>query len=230
MKTKKILVWALIIFFLIGGGFFLYKILLPNQQSTKIPPQDNPGPKNQKLTDQETEEYLLEKRLELKKYFVFNLSELSTLKKEDLKPGETAANWRWIRSNVLRNDLTKLTAECQKHLEKQGYKRKKNVVGKNKVSFIGGMNGNDIVFDDDWTRSLEQKITSGNYYIFFEKEKNYDWPFGWFKIGVDNKGQNWLLPTNEFSLATKNSSFIVCESKEKALELLKTDPTLVGRV
>jgi hypothetical protein len=76
------------------GGFVIYKVIYNqkpvenNGKPSQIsPPQtDLPSPSK----EQELEKYLLEKRLDLKKYFVFNLGELKTMK-------ESSAgykNWR----------------------------------------------------------------------------------------------------------------------------------------
>jgi len=116
----------------------------------------------------ELEKYLLEKRLDLKKYFVFNLGELQTL-----NPGEENRNWR-IAKNRLDNDLTKLTVECQKHLAKQGYKKEGNLLYKNRVYFFKNNNGDIVTFDNEFVKDLDQKITNGNWYIIFEKEKSYE--------------------------------------------------------
>ena len=183
---------------------------------------DNPSGK---LTEKELEKYLLEKRLELQKYFGFNLGELQTGKNSLAEN----TNWR-ITNNRLDNDLTKLTVECQKHLEKQGYRKKgSGLAGKNSVYFFGDNNGTILSFDNDFVRDLDQKILSGNWYIFFEKAKSYDWPLGWFDVRTDGSGQKWLHQTPHFQLRLKNASTIICESKEKALEIIKTDPALQGK-
>ncbi|CAH1760404.1 16490_t:CDS:2 [Entrophospora sp. SA101] len=58
------------------------------------------------LSNQELERYLLEKRLDLKKYFVFNIQELTTKKLcDDFK--NVAYNGRAIKES-LAEDLTKL--------------------------------------------------------------------------------------------------------------------------
>ena len=216
---------------LIVGGLIIYQVIQnkdkknsasqkPEESHISPPQTDLPTPSK----EEELEKYLLEKRLDLKKYFVFNLGELQTL-----SPREENRNWR-IAKNRLDNDLTKLTVECQKHLAKQGYKKEGNPLCKNRVYFFKDNNGDIVIFDNEFVKDLDQKITNGNWYIIFEKEKSYEWPLGWFIIETDSSGQKWLLQTPNFQLRLKNPSTTICESKEKALEFLKNnDPELADK-
>ncbi|CAI2167676.1 18442_t:CDS:2 [Funneliformis geosporum] len=77
MKTKNLLIWILIIVILLGGGVLIYKF---SSSKSETLPADLPNP-NGKLSQAELEKYLLEKRLDLQKYFVFNLGEEVKLKK-----------------------------------------------------------------------------------------------------------------------------------------------------
>jgi len=124
----------------------------PEESHISPPQTDLPVPSK----EEELEKYLFEKRLDLKKYFVFNLGELQTL-----SPGEENRNWR-IAKNRLDNDLTKLTIECQKHLEKQGYKKEGNLLRKNTVYFFKDNNGDIVTFDNEFIKDLDRKITDGN--------------------------------------------------------------------
>jgi len=80
---------------------------------------------------------------------------------QTLNPGEENRNWR-IAKNRLDNDLTKLTVECQKHLAKQGYKKKGDPLCKNRVCFFKDNNGDIVIFDNEFVKDLDQKITNGN--------------------------------------------------------------------
>lgn len=229
METKKILIWTLIVVILLGGGVFLYKVSSAKSQPTE-PTQKNPDPtKNppEKLTDQELEKYLLEKRLELKKYFVFNLGE--EVKTREQAP-TTHNNYRVVK-NQLENDLSKLAVEYRNKLKNQGKKVVEGTHTKNVIAFLGK------TFEDynsesnrEWTgKSLDEKITNKDLFIIFEKDDSFEKVY-FPKIEIDREGNSYFPWNNAIRLRMKNPTTMVCEGKEKALELLKTDPVLVERV
>ncbi|CAJ0747982.1 17041_t:CDS:2 [Entrophospora sp. SA101] len=173
-KNSKI-VWGIIgvIIFLAIGAFIVYKMVQANKdkkissnQTTESndkpshtsPPQtDSPTPSQ----EEELEKYLLEKRLDLKKYFVFNLGkEVKTSQQAETK-GE---NVRSI-STSLSSDLTKLTASYEKKAEAKGYGI---IIGK--------------------IEEIDEKIKNGqNCYVVFEKDDEFEDVY--FARGtVDEKG------------------------------------------
>lgn len=196
-------------------------------QPTQKENPSSPGNDGGKLSEKELEKYLLEKRLDLQKYFVFNLGELKTFEQADTG----ALNIR-IVSEKLGNDLFALTNLCQKHLNEKGYDNKGVKVKKRRITFLSDSDDENVYFDDDWDgNNLDRKITSGNLYILFEKEKSYDWPNGWFTVEIiKNTQKKYLIWTSDFQLRIKRDVVAICENKEKALEILKTDPTLEGKV
>src|SRR4051794_32308306 len=122
------------------GGFVIYKMLQTNNKeisSEQKPVENNNKPNQISLPDssnsskkEEIEKYLLENRLDLKKYFVFNLgNEVKTSQQEETN----SINSRAISTN-LANDFTKLTASYEKKAEAKGYGL---VLGK--VEELGGI-------------------------------------------------------------------------------------------
>ncbi|CAJ0749353.1 23738_t:CDS:2, partial [Entrophospora sp. SA101] len=172
----------------------------PKRQITKKtgsanqPQNDNP----QKLTEKDLEKYLLEKRLELEKYFVFNLGELETMKTRPAtnRNGGVQVNWRLTSSGTLTDHLTKLAAVYEKQFEKKGYELKNIPLRKNLICFLGSnFDSVDDLSDEYSGDRLDQKITI-------------------------------LRRNNVFQVRTKHPTTTICDSKEKALEIIKTDPAL----
>ncbi|CAJ0830675.1 7570_t:CDS:2 [Entrophospora sp. SA101] len=188
-KNSKI-VWGIIgvIIFLAIGAFIVYKMVQANKdkkissnQTTESndkpshtsPPQtDSPTPSQ----EEELEKYLLEKRLDLKKYFVFNLGkEVKTSQQAETK-GE---NVRSI-STSLSSDLTKLTASYEKKAEAKGYGI---IIGK--------------------IEEIDEKIKNGqNCYVVFEKDDEFEDVY--FARGtVDEKAAIDFLKDNDPALIGK---------------------------
>ena len=66
---------------------------------------------------------------------------------------------------------------------------------------------------------LDEKIDKKRDYFIFEKDSRVEYNFFPF-------GKNTI--TNVIFLEVKTPHTIVCQSKEKALEIIKTDPALAG--
>jgi hypothetical protein len=119
MKLKKTLIFLLIVLAVIGGGFLVWKYAFKKEEKqSDSSNSDNPDPVPNpagKLTQAELEKYLLEKRLDLQKYFVFNLGELKTNTEAPIREN----NSRKV-SESLGNDLDKLSASYEKKLEEKG--------------------------------------------------------------------------------------------------------------
>jgi len=99
------------------------------------------------LSDQELEKCLLEdfsRRLELEKYFVFNLGELKTLSQADTQAKNIRAT-----NLKLASDLTQLTHHAFKHLEKQGYKMQGGEINKRRVSFLKDADNDTHTYDNE---------------------------------------------------------------------------------
>ena len=229
MKKKWLFLVLIVVIILVGGGFLVYKYAFKDKKSNSSEGGNSNNPPNNpngKLSQEELEKYLLEKRLDLQKYFVFNLGELKTLSQANTQ----TKNVRITNSN-LGSDLYELTNHAFKHLEKQGYKMQGVKVGKRRISFLKDAENDIATVDNKWNDHLDQKITDSNLYIIFEKEKNYDWPNAWFQVWkYTDSDKKYLVWTSDFQLRIKNSATTICENKEKALEIIKTDPALSGRV
>ncbi|CAI2194477.1 19990_t:CDS:2 [Funneliformis geosporum] len=144
-----------------------------NQQKTNLPLNE--------LSDQELKKCLLEdfsRRLDLKKYFVFNLAELETMKTRPAKNRNAAA--------------------YEKQFEKKGYEVEGIPLRKNLIGFLGSNFDNVDDLPDEY---------SG-----------------------DSDGKTILVRNNGFQVRIKHPTTTICDSKEKALEILKTDPALTGFV
>ena len=147
MKLKKWIFLLLLLAILGIGGFFIYKYAFKDKKDNKSessnggnsdnPPQSNP---DGKLSQQELEKYLLEKRLDLQKYFVFNLGELKTWQQGP----KTEDNARLV-SEDLSKHLNKLTISQEKKLTKKGHgiiigkvgKYFGERVNKDRITFLG---------------------------------------------------------------------------------------------
>src|SRR3954447_6679144 len=137
--------------FILGiGGFVIYKLVqgkTTEETSSNQKPagnNDKPGQISPPQTDlpapsreEELEKYLLEKRLDLKKYFVFNLGkEVKTWEqKKTLDRKDTNVR---AASGKLIDHLTKAAVSCQKHLEQKGYGIKEGRFRKELICFFGG--------------------------------------------------------------------------------------------
>src|SRR5277367_4099846 len=112
------------VFYIIGGIIAVIivglgiKFLVGKKEKRTSNEQKSLTPLN-KLSDPELEKCLLEdfsRRLELKKYFVFNLGELKTVQQEPIGYD----NCRVASANLI-SHLTQLATQYQKELEKKGY-------------------------------------------------------------------------------------------------------------
>ncbi|WP_147411282.1 hypothetical protein [endosymbiont GvMRE of Glomus versiforme] len=166
----------------------------------KYTQSDNNG---QLSEEEELEKYLLEKRLELKKYFVFNLGEL---KREtlDIKRSD-GKKITWIRG------FNKLLAQ---HFT--------NLTGKTK-DFIWFC----AVSDTEWEEEkLNQKITDGKIYIVFDKKiaKNENIISDY----VTNWGKDHFSNGITFNVISQWVNIFY--SKEETVKFLKSnDPLLIKK-
>ncbi|KLL04184.1 MAG: hypothetical protein MRECE_2c069 [Mycoplasmataceae bacterium CE_OT135] len=172
-------------------------------------------------TEEEEEEiskdlkkYLQEKRLDLKRYFVFNIQELTTQKIcDDFE--NVAYNGRAIKES-LSEDLTKLAIDNgwdRKQLEEI---HKKTV--KKKILILAKENG--LVPSRQESNDLDKKITNKEkLYILFEKNNNW----------VDWKGKIGNMAESDAVVIRAKSSFYL-RSKKDTLRFLKdNDPALSGK-
>ncbi|MCE8162984.1 MAG: hypothetical protein I3273_00505 [Candidatus Moeniiplasma glomeromycotorum] len=221
MEIKKILVGIVVILLLVGGGFLFYKVF--STKSNPTPSEKNPDPGG-KLSEKELEKYLLEKRLELKKYFVFNLgNEVKT------RTTEAYNNLRYV-SGDLASDMAKLAVYYEKKAQKKGIGIKGNRFSLRDMIYFVKSNFKSPSGEWEWSgNNLDQKITNGkNIYIVFEKDDEFERVF-FEEAGIDEKGKRWLVWHTATWLRIDAPTTKICESKEKTLELLKTDPALIGR-
>src|SRR5437016_3080576 len=116
MNLKKLLFYLIVLVILVGGSFLALKFIFKKEEkqsdsSNSDNPTPNPGGK---LTEAELEKYLLEKRLDLQKYFVFNLG-------RELLKRESEENYNKINeceiTSELSKDLNKLTANYGKKMQ-----------------------------------------------------------------------------------------------------------------
>ena len=190
------------------GGIITWKITQNKEQKNDSSNQqrDNDKPPNNpdgKLSQAEVEKYLLEKRLDLQKYFVFNLGELSK-GKVGIK-GYVGNNVRaFEKTSTLSNDLTNLAS-------KHGSSQKKDL-----VLFLNSAGGSMPKYSGD---ELDKKIDEKNYLIL-EKDEEIDYKGAMPRFNWDE--------TNTVFLKIKKDNKL--KNKSEALELIKTDPALEGKV
>ncbi|KLL02526.1 MAG: hypothetical protein MRERC_1c135 [Mycoplasmataceae bacterium RC_NB112A] len=194
---KKLLFWLAVILVIVRRLVEWW--LFSRNTSTSQP---SPAP-NTELSEQKLEKYLLEKRLELKKYFVFNLGELT---KQKVKlPNQTWVNGRVVNS-LLERHLSVLSSS-----HKEGKKR-----------IIVFVDRESLGASEEWMdEKLDEKIDKKQDWVVFEKNSRVEYNF--FPFGKDTV-------TNVIFLEAKVSFTIVYASKEKALVIIKIDPALQGRV
>jgi len=203
MKKKFIVVLLLSVILLVGGGIATWKLISNEKKISSSNQQKENFPPLNELSDQGLEKCLLadfSRRLELKKYFVFSLRELT---KEPLKTShETLINGRIVKPS-LSKDLTEIAKPYTTEWKKEG------------VAFVNENYGTQNI-DDLVGKELDKKIDNEkDYYIIFEK--NAETKKTYFYKGMH---------TNFIFIRVKPVKKHVFESKEKALEVLKTDPAL----
>ena len=204
MKKKWILLVFLVIILLGGGVVVVWKISQKNNSTNQ--PTRSPKPPLNELSDQELEKCLLEdfsRRLELKKYFVLNLGELSK-GKVGIK-GYVGDNIRaFEKTSTLSKDLTNLAS-------KHGSSQKKDL-----VLFLNSVGESMPEYSGD---ELDKKIDEKNYLIL-EKDEEIDYKGAMPRFNWDE--------TNSVFLKIKKDNKL--KSKSEAFEVLKTDPVLAGKV
>ncbi|RHZ35887.1 Tankyrase-2 [endosymbiont GvMRE of Glomus versiforme] len=162
--------------------------------------------KKRKISDQELEKYLLEKRLELKKHFPFNIQELTTEKARD-DFGNVSRNGRVITAS-LSKDLTTLALAngWDDNISKDGKELKKNILILNKENGTASSHWecNDL---DKQIRDKKEL------YIILIKDNNW----------VDWKGRvnNVIDQSSMVKARVKPSLYLL--SKKKALEFLREE-------
>lgn len=207
MKVKKILVWIIVIILVVGGGFLVYKYAFKENKNTssKGRDSDNPPPNNPngKLTQAELEKYLLEKRLDLQKYFVFNLGELGGEIEFGVDGGRKLKTREIKETGSLRRHLSDLT------------------------NGVKGFVKLDKRNDPEWNgERLSQKIREGQIYIVFDKklpESGENW-FGGVPMTNKNTNEKILII---FSIDLLSPKVNVFPTKKETLGFLrKNDPLL----
>lgn len=207
---------------LILVSFGVYKVVQANKKSNNsssnsVENNDKPNLTSPPLgelpilsKENELEKYLLEKRLDLQKYFVFNLGKEVKLEvvKTNLLINSQQVNMDNGRLVVpsLSNHLTKLTGETKKA-----------------ICFLGK---DTKSVSDEWTKEkLNQKISQGEQcYIIFDKTQITSDICNYFAKQVGAFGTSF--PT-VCALAMEDKNVWVAWSKEEALEFLKiNDPAL----
>lgn len=229
-------------------GIFIYKRSFKNSSNQKpIENNNQPSKTSPPSTDFpvpskeiELEKYLLEKRLDLKKYFVFNLGkEVKTKQQKNIN----VRNQRWITES-LANDLTKLTASYEKKMEEKGYGI---IIGKvegyegwrspkEAISFVDENYNIDKEWCDD---KLDKKIArkqneEKNIYVVFEKDNEF-WKTFFRPIFVDKQGKQWFAYHGSLLLrigAVAISDYVyLFWGKKPTLDFLKeNDPELIEKV
>jgi hypothetical protein len=123
------------------GGLIVRKVSHRDSSVSQPTPAPNPGSPPGKLTQAELEKYLLEKRLDLQKYFVFNLGELKTKKEENvLHPNFGTVNNAYIARPKLSNHLTQIGQQFVQTKQPQMV-GKLTSYGKNQVYFLNEIAG-----------------------------------------------------------------------------------------
>jgi hypothetical protein len=219
-KNNKILWW------IVGGiivlaisAFAIYKIVQANKDkktssnskpienndkpSKTSPPQENlPVPSKEK----ELEKYLLEKRLDLKKYFVFCLQ-------KEVKPGKVA-----VTNQINANNGRNITPSLSNHLSK--------LIGEKKdwIIFQGKYTNES---SEEWNKDkLDKKIKNGEeWYIIFDKIQIDSEVCNYFSKQAGIGGTSFY--TAIVIAVEAEPEVQIKKTKKEALEFLKNnDPAL----
>ena len=210
-----------VIFFAVIIKMFVAKEPKPSPSEQK---SDNPSPNSSgKLTEKELEKYLLEKRLDLQKYFVFNLGELKTKKEEKvLHPNYGIVSNAYVVRPALSNHLTQVGLQFFAA-------KKPKIVGKltdkNQIYFLNEIPGGRAPVE--WSgeagdKNIEENPSS---YIIFEKNRDEDLYLSDYFENNEYKGKAY---SNAINL--KTNFFKIWKNKSEALSIIKTDPALQGKV
>jgi len=216
MRKRTIIVILLaLVALIIGGGFIFWRL-----KSKK--PLDQ-------LSDKELKKCLLEdfdRRLELERYFIFNLQKEVQTKKAFFN-NKPVANSRIIK-DTLSSDLTKLTnyllvnKKIKKEIDTTNYKK----MTKGAVTFCG----KDIdTVSDEWSgESLDKKIVNEEqWYIIFDKSKIDDERAFFTTVSENGQDTNKLAWNGHVIVEIENPGNHVAKSKSEALNFLKkNDPAL----
>lgn len=203
---KKLLIGIIIVLFLVGGGFLVAKVFPPKTTETKE------NKENRKLTDKEIEEYLLAKRLDLEKYFVFSLQ-------AEIKPGKHNVGNQ--NQPIYANNGRDLVPALSNHLSQ--------LIGAKKTWLVfQGKYTNET--DPEWSEDkLDEKINNGEeWFIIFDKTQIKQGTCNWF---TNSAGVGSRTYPNACALAVENKEGVwIVKSKPEAVAKIKTDPFLAGKI
>ena len=202
------------------GGFVVYKLVqgkkVEETSSNQKPAGNNnkPGQISPPQTDlsapskeEELEKYLLEKRLDLKKYFVFNLG-------QEVKPEKVKTNLLVNGRQVNMDNGRLITPSLSNHLTKL------TGATKEAICFLGK---DTKTISDEWSgEKLDQKIRNGEQcYIIFDKTKINSDTCNYFAKETGAFGTSF--PT-VCALAIEDRNVFIVYDKEEALDILAKDP------
>lgn len=198
-RAKIIIVLVTIVIILLGGGLIIWKLTQNKDSSSSL------------SQEQELEKYLSEKRLDLKKDFVFNLG-------EEVKVGAIKLEHNGVEKKIvmLSEHLTKLLGEKKDWIAfKEKDKNEKN---------------KDIT--EEWRKDkLDQKNSKGkDWYIVFDKTKINSSDCNYFRLRGQTVDGKTVYPLG-FSLAVLAQPEVqIFKSKKETLQFLKNnDPALSGK-
>ncbi|MCE8163808.1 MAG: hypothetical protein I3273_06155 [Candidatus Moeniiplasma glomeromycotorum] len=221
MRKKWLFLILLVIFFFGAIGLVVWKFSQKdNSVNQPASPTQNPP---SKLSEKELEKYLLEKRLDLQKYFVFNLGELKTKKEEKvLHPDYGILDNAYVVHPKLSNHLTQIGRQFIQ--TKKPKMVRKPMDYKNQIYFTNEIAGGLAPVEWVGEAGDENIKNPPLFYIIFDKNGE-DLYLGDYFENNEYKGKVY---SNAINL--KTNSFRVCKNKSEALELIKTDPALAGKV
>jgi len=226
-KNNKILWWIIGgIVILAVGSLIIYQVVQNKKNSASQKPERNNNNDNNQsgktiplatgspdTSEEELERYLLEKRLDLEKYFVFCLQ-------KEVKPGNVKTNVYSNGNRIDANNGRNVVPSLANHLSK--------LIGeeKNWIIFQGKYTNET---SKEWSEDkLDQKIKNGEeWYIIFDKSQINSEVCNYFsKIAGIGK---ITFPTGIVLAVEAEPEVQVKRTKKETLEFLtKNDPLFTG--
>ncbi|RHZ36399.1 hypothetical protein [endosymbiont GvMRE of Glomus versiforme] len=214
-KSNKVLWWIIGgILFLVVSLLIIYTVIQTNKAKetsfNQKPTESNnkPGQTGNSSTTskEELEKYLLEKRLDLQKYFVFCLQ-------KEVKPGKVA-----ITNQVNANNGRNIVPSLSNHLSKLIGERKDWII-------FSGKYTNET--SEEWNKDkLDQKIKNGEeWYIIFDKSQINSETCNYFSKLAGIGGTTF--PTGIVLAVEAEPEVQIKKTKKETLDFLKkNDPIL----